>query len=177
MTALPPIKWLPSPNFSARVPGTKIDLIVTHSCEGTYEGAIGTFLGHDRQVSAHLVLKEDGSEATQMVAIGQKAWHACAFNSRSIGLEMAGWEAKGIAAVEQGEAAAICAYLCHRYSIPVQWAQGGQGPGICRHFDLGRAGGGHVDWTQDPHVWAAFLDMVEVEYHAGQWPTEPWGRD
>lgn len=169
--------WNPSPNFSART--AKMDLIIIHDCQGGYAGSIATFKGGKSEVgpvSAHYVLKEDGSEATQMVAIDKKAWHCCSFNSRSIGIEMAGWEAKGYAAGEWGAAATMTAYLCHKYGIPVRWAEGGVGPGIARHFDLGRSGGGHQDPTLDTKVWLAFLQEVKVAYAAGGFP-ETWVPD
>ena len=74
--AIPPIKWTPSPNVSSRG-GQKVRLIVTHDCEGNYAGSISWFAMKQSQVSAHLVLRDDGAEATQMVAWGDKAWHAC----------------------------------------------------------------------------------------------------
>lgn len=176
---LPALKWRASPNCDKRH-ALALDLIVIHDCQGGYEGSIQTFLGHggaNGRVSAHLVLKEDGSEATQMVGFRKNAWHCRAFNSRSIGVEMAGFEEKGFSVAEWDAAAAIAAYLCHRFAIPVQWAQHGKGPGICRHLDLGAAGGGHVDPTKDPHVWGSYLDLVSHHARLGAWPAEPWGRD
>ena len=91
---LPPIKWTASPNCSSRG-GQKVRLIVTHDCEGNYAGSIAWFAMKKSQVSAHLVLRDDGLEATQMVAWGDKAWHACNFNPFSEGIEAAGFESKG----------------------------------------------------------------------------------
>lgn len=172
---LPKLVWKPSPNFSART--SHIDLIVLHDTEGGYQGAIATFENAHSQVSAHIVLKEDGTEATQMVGYREKAWHVKAFNSRAIGIEMAGFLAKGLGAAEWAEAAQITAYLCHRFSIPPTWSQGGKAPGVCRHYDLGTAGGGHRDPTQDTGVWLRFMANVAAAVKAAQWPTEPWGHD
>jgi N-acetyl-anhydromuramyl-L-alanine amidase AmpD len=178
---LPILKWVPSPNFSART--AKIDLIVIHDCQGGYVGSVETFKGSNNgnPVSAHYVLKEDGSEATQMVDLGKKAWHCVNFNSRSIGIEMAGFEANTTAATrasgkdtyspaELGAAEVMTAYLCHKLSIPVRWASGGVGTGICRHFDLGVSGGGHTDPTRDLTVWNDFLTKVQIAYAAGGFP-------
>ena len=63
---LPALLWKPSPNFSNRR-GTRVDLIVLHDCEGGYEGSIEWFAMSRSNVSAHLVVREDGNEATQMV--------------------------------------------------------------------------------------------------------------
>ena len=170
---LPKLLWKPSPNFSQRT--AKVDLIVIHDCQGGYAGSIATFQDRDnggRPVSAHYVLKEDGSEATQMVTLDKKAWHCVNFNSRSIGIEMAGWEAKGYAPSEWGSAEAMTAYLCHKIGIPIRWAEGGVGPGIARHFDLGAAGGGHQDPTLDTAVWLNFMAGVKVAYAKGGFPSD-----
>jgi N-acetylmuramoyl-L-alanine amidase len=175
---LPALKWLPSPNYSNR--SEKIALVVCHDCEGSYKGSIATFLDAHRPnpVSAHLVLREDGKEATQMVDFSKKAWHACNFNSESIGVEMAGYEARGYADSEWAAEANIVAYLLHRYDLPVRWAENGEGAGFCRHLDLGRAGGGHMDPTRDPQVWAGFCARVKAAYDAKDFGDAlPWGRE
>jgi|GEM_PF-6081676 len=165
MTALtlPPLKHVPSPNFSSRN-GRKVDLIVLHDCEGSYAGSINWFAQKTSQVSAHLVLREDGGEVTQMVDFANKAWHAVDFNSRSIGVEMAGFAAKGFEAREWQEAADIVAFLLHKYGLPCRWAEHGQGAGFCSHFDLGKAGGGHRDPTTDSAVWTHFCGLVAASY-------------
>lgn len=176
---LPTLKWKPSPNFSERT--ESIRLIVVHDCEGSYQGSIATFLQTERPgigpVSAHIVLREDGKEATQMVGFSKKAWHCRAFNSASIGVEMAGYESRGYADSEWAAEANIVAYLLHRYNLPPTWAQHGAGQGFCRHLDLGAAGGGHVDPTQDLKVWAGFCDRVRAAYNAKDFGPTPWGRD
>jgi N-acetyl-anhydromuramyl-L-alanine amidase AmpD len=161
--ALPPLKRILSPNYSSRH-GTPINLICVHDCEGSYAGSINWFCQPVSQVSAHYVLREDGGEATMMVDPANKAWHACAFNARSIGVEMAGFAAKGYAASEWDAAAAIVAFLLHRYAIPCRWVRGGQGAGFCSHYDLGKAGGGHHDPTTDSATWSAFCARVEAAY-------------
>lgn len=160
---LPTLKRTLSPNYSSRG-GTKIDLCVIHDCEGSEAGSISWFLNPASKVSAHYVLSEDGSRATLMVDPANKAWHAVAFNSRSIGVEMAGFAAKGYAASEWGAEASIVAYLLHRYQIPCRWVRGGVGSGFCSHYDLGQAGGGHKDPTTDPTVWNAFCARVAGAY-------------
>lgn len=173
--ALPPLKHVPSPNFSSRN-GHAVSLIVCHDCEGSYSGAINWFANPKSQVSAHLVLREDGQEATQMVDFIDKAWHAVDFNSVSIGLEMAGFAAKGFAAAEWQDAANIVAFLLHKYHLPNRWAEHGAGQGFCSHYDLGRAGGGHSDPTTDPAVWAHFRGLVTAAYALApptDWPSTP----
>lgn len=177
MLTLPKLHWIASPNFSKRT--APVDLIVVHDTEGGYTGAISWFSQKKSGVSAHFVLKEDGSEATQMVHLDDKAWHAVAFNSRSVGLEMAGFAKKGFASAEWEAAANIVAWLCKEFKIPVQWAKGGQGPGFCSHYDLGKAGGGHSDPTTDGSVWQSFVNDVHAVKFAGlpdTWPFADAGR-
>jgi len=172
--ALPPLHFVSSPNFSSRG-GRKIDLVVIHDCEGGYAGAISWFSQKASDVSAHIVLREDGLEAVQMVDFANKAWHACAFNSRSIGVEMAGLSSKGFAAGEWQAEANIVAYLLHKFGIPCQWAKGGIGPGFCSHFDLGKDGGGHCDPTTDSALWTHFVGQVSSAYRLAppaDWPAQ-----
>lgn len=173
MLDLPLLKHVPSPNFSSR-DGIPISLIVIHDCEGGYEGSIGWFQNRHSQVSAHLVLKADGSECTQMVPFAQKAWHACnAGNYRGIGVEMEGFAAKGFADREWQAAANVTAWLLHRYGLPCRWARAGAGSGFCSHFDLGQAGGGHLDPTTDGVLWQKFVERVAAAYAQGFLPD--WG--
>lgn len=172
--ALPPLKRVSSPNFSTRG-GRAVDLIVVHDCEGSYVGSIAWFANPASQVSAHIILREDGAEAVQMVDFANKAWHAVAFNPRSIGIEMAGFATKGFGAPEWQVAANIVAYLLHEFQIPCQWSHGGLGPGFTSHFDLGAAGGGHRDPTTDTPTWTHFVQLVTAAHALpapASWPVE-----
>ena len=172
---LPVLHWRESPNQSQRDHGTTVDLIVVHDTEGGYGGAVSWFANPHSEVSAHIVLKEDGSEATQMVPYSQKAWHAAAFNSRSIGLEMAGFAKQGYGKNEWAVAARIVAFLLHKHKLPARWARHGAGAGFCRHYDLGASGGGHRDPTTDDAVWGRFCHQVEDELARGGFRPS-WGR-
>lgn len=173
MIALPRLRWVASPNYSGRT--EPVRLIVAHDCEGSYSGAVSWFAQECSRVSAHYVLKEDGSEATQMVAEAHKAWHCCDFNSCSIGIEMGGFAERGFPEVEIDAMANVVAYLLHKHGLPPIWAKGGQGYGFCTHAELGRAGGGHKDFTVDPKAVAAFTAKVQAAHKAGvpaSWPGE-----
>ncbi|MGD0639858.1 MAG: peptidoglycan-binding domain-containing protein [Roseiarcus sp.] len=161
---LPAWRWRASPNFSSRE-GTPISLIVVHDMEGGYQGSIATFLNTHAQVSAHLLLREDNGEVTQMVAFEEKAWHACnAGNYRGVGLEIPGFAAKGFSDDEWRTTANIVAWLLRKYDLPCRWAAHGQGSGFCSHYDLGAAGGGHFDPTTDGAVWSKFVAIVEAAH-------------
>src|SRR4051794_24744039 len=63
--AQPAVTFNASPNFGSRG-ATKIDSIVIHTTEGTYQSAINTFKSTASQVSAHYVVDTNGA-ITQMV--------------------------------------------------------------------------------------------------------------
>ncbi len=69
--------WRPSPNYSSRSAGDigKVAMIIIHSCEGAYSGCWGWLVNSQAGVSAHYVVKEDGSEISQLVKESNKAWH------------------------------------------------------------------------------------------------------
>src|SRR5436853_6732393 len=97
---LPELLWKPSPNRSSRH-GARVDLLVWHETAGSYAGAISWLHNPKAQASAHLVIREDGNEATQLVPLAEKAWHAEDFNRRSVGVEHANITAKGYATDHQ----------------------------------------------------------------------------
>jgi hypothetical protein len=163
--SLPLLKYVPSPNYSLRG-GAAVRLFVVHDCEGSYAGSVGWFAQVRSQVSAHLVLRKDGLEATQCVPMDRKAWHACAANPYSDSLELEGFEKDGFSDAELDAAAAIVAWGLHRRGLPCRWAEHGEGAGFCSHYDLGPAGGGHFDITTDRNVWLAFAARVEAAYVA-----------
>jgi N-acetyl-anhydromuramyl-L-alanine amidase AmpD len=67
--------WRASPNFSGRPSGARVSMIIIHTCEGAYAGCWGHLKRSGSGVSAHYVVKEDGSEITQLVRESSKAWH------------------------------------------------------------------------------------------------------
>lgn len=146
---LPAVVWTPSPNYSSRG-GQRVRLVVIHDCEGSYAGSVSWFAMPKSQVSAHLILSEDGQRATQMVHFSNKAWHACNVNSFSEGIEAAGYATKGLGAPEWQALAALTAYRLRANGIPCQRATAANNwTGYCEHWQLGQMGGGHHDIT-DP---------------------------
>jgi N-acetyl-anhydromuramyl-L-alanine amidase AmpD len=164
---LPPLVQRHSPNQSSRH-GTKIDLLVWHETAGAYAGSVSWLCNPAADASAHLVVREDGLEATQLVPLSAKAWHAAAFNPRSVGVEHANVTAKGYATQHQLEVSArIFGWLCLHLNVPPRWARGGVGPGVCRHMDLGAAGGGHTQCGPDLTGWLRFLELLHAEIARG----------
>jgi hypothetical protein len=167
---LPTLLWRPSPNFSSRR-GMRVDLIILHDCEGGYEGSIRWFEVSRSNVSAHYVVREDGGEVTQMVDLADDAWHACTFNRRSVGVEMSSFASRGFDAPLLASAARMFAYLCIHVQIPVRHARAGVGPGIAAHNDLGAAGGGHHDPSDDPLSWRNSLAWSTASTARAIFPT------
>jgi len=176
-----------SPNQSSRR-GTRVDLLVWHETAGSYAGAVSWLCTPTRydargnvvsgpDASAHLVVREHGDEVTQLVPLGQKAWHAAEFNARSVGVEHANITAKGYATDAQlRESARIFGWLCLHLRVPPRWARGGAGPGVCYHGELGQAGGGHPACGPDPSGWLRFLELLHAEVRRGGYRTT-WARD
>jgi N-acetylmuramoyl-L-alanine amidase len=88
---------VPSPNFGERKGGKRPDCLILHyTGMASAEAAIAWLANPDSQVSAHYVIREDGT-IIQMVGENRRAWHAgqgswqgeTDMNSASIGIEIA----------------------------------------------------------------------------------------
>lgn len=173
---LAPLVQRRTPNQSTRH-GATVDLLVWHETAGAYAGSVSWLCNPASQASAHLVVREDGGEVTQLVPLGVKAWHAAAYNPRSVGVEHANVTAKGYSSDTQlRESARIFGWLCLHLHIPPRWARDGVGPGVCRHLDLGQLGGGHTSCGPDDSGWFRFLDLLHAELKRGgyrpKWATD-----
>lgn len=75
-----------SPNQSNRPAGDtgKVRMVIIHSCEGAYAGCWGWLVNKSSGVSAHYVVKEDGSEISQLVKEAKKAWHIAASYNKNL---------------------------------------------------------------------------------------------
>lgn len=177
---LPPLKWKPSPNESRR--SDAVRLVVVHRPVGSYQGSIEHLCDPDTQASAHVIVREDGKEATQLVSWERKAWACVSFNSASENIETPDviWtEPLGPdLRVVMHTCARIVAFRLHKRGLPAEWRTGADlldRPGVTRHFDLGAAGGGHTDPTTDTARWEEFMLMVEQELARGLF-RRAWGR-
>lgn len=161
MITLPKLIWNPSPNFE-RGRNKDVRLIVIHDEEGTYEGSTNVFLHSQRphRVSSHFAIKADGTEAMQYVDVADTAWHVANYNDVAVGIEMPGFEKIGFSTVEWQTMANVCGFLLDYFDLTFTWAKNGVGQGFCRHFDLGREGGGHTDPTEDLSIWGKFEQLV-----------------
>jgi hypothetical protein len=151
-----------------------VRLVVSHRTQGAYAGAVSWLCEDRAQASAHVVLREDGAEATDLVPWGEKAWAVCAYNSISDSLEMAG-SGSSYELRQLRVAARIVAFRLHQRHLPARWARFGIGLGHCRHKDLGALGGGHVDPVMTPAQWRLYRFLVKLEAARGGFRPE-WGR-
>lgn len=172
--ALPPIKQVVSPNYSPRP--IAHDLFIFHMMEGGYAGSVAWLCRAATQAAAHLCMPKTGAEVTQLVPLQYEAWAECNFNRRGISLEIEGFTAQGMSDETIAAAAAIAAWTCRAYGIPLIWAKGGQGRGLCCHHDLGAAGGGHVDCCGvGDATWLKIMAAVkEADAALGTAPLPAW---
>jgi N-acetyl-anhydromuramyl-L-alanine amidase AmpD len=168
----PTVESVPSPNYNSRS-GTDIDSIVLHTTEGSYSGSLSWMTNPDSDVSAHYLIRSDGHIA-QLVADSNRAWHATYYNSRSIGIEMAGyagqsstWTTANIAALVD-----LTAWLSVQYNVPVVRPAGDaydypndqlNAPGFVAHAQV-------QPWDRtDPgpyFPWTSFLGQVQQKIAA-----------
>ena len=161
---LAPLVWKPSPNYSSRN-GSPIRRIVWHATAGAYAPSVAWLRNPAAQASAHLVIREDGGEVSQLVRLADKAWHAAADNPDSIGVEHASLGRGFAGPCQMQESARVFGWLCHHYGIPPLDATH-RPTGIVRHRSLGAAGGGHSDGPDDV-TWLHFLTLVHAELVRG----------
>lgn len=173
---LPELVWKRSPNQSDRH-GARVDLLIWHESAGHYKGDVSWLCNPVADASAHIVLREDGNEATQLVALHRKAWHAYPhFNPVSVGVEHSNVTAKGYATDHQLEVSArIFGWLCLHLHVPPRWARGGVGRGVCYHGELGALGGGHTQCGPNPAGWHRFLEHLHAEVARGHYRPE-WAK-
>ena len=159
---LPGVPFVPAnPHNYAHThrPAAAIRILVVHTIEGSYDGAISWFRNPRARASANFVVSRDGA-VTQMVPTWAVAWHAGNgyVNAHSLGIEHEGftnvrWT---VTDAEYRGSAQLAAQLIRRYKIPLDrghvighnqvpdprhpWLKGG----FAHHTDPGR----YWDWTR-----------------------------
>ncbi|WP_455681169.1 N-acetylmuramoyl-L-alanine amidase [Streptomyces griseoluteus] len=103
--------------------GVRIDTIVIHDTESSYQSAISTFQKAGGS-SAHYVMRSSDGAVTQMVPTKDVAYHAGNYstNLHSIGIEHEGYAAHGAGwytEVQYQATASLVRYLADRFGIPL----------------------------------------------------------
>ena len=162
---LPPLVQRRSPNQSSRN-GSYITHLVWHATAGAYAPSVDWLCNPAADASAHLVLNEHGDEATQLVKLAAKAWHAAGWNGFSVGVEHASLTATFAGSAQLARSARVFAWLCYDLRIPPVFGLH-RSSGIVRHRDLGAAGGGHSDGPSDQVWFDEYLPRVQLELARG----------
>lgn len=174
-----PLPFRESPNQSPRQHGITPYLIVVHRPVGAYGPSIEWLCNPRSQVSAHVITEGNGTGvdvATQLVPWERKAWACASFNSVSYNVEVDDDAWNGLDPGAFATAARICGFICAKTGIPAVWSRDAtRKPGLVRHLDLGRAGGGHSDPTDDVALWRSFVRQTAVELERGGFRLR-WGR-
>lgn len=173
--AKPRVVWDPSPNKSSRH-GTKIDAIVIHTTEGSYTSAVSWLRNPEAKVSAHYVIKEDGSEIRQLVQDDEAAWAQTYYNSRAIGIECAGFAHKASTWTPGLKATLteLVAWLAKTHGVRVEHPTTNAGFFVNRKLDLGGLiGHGQIQpWNRkDPGEyfdWDQFVKDVDARIAASR---------
>jgi len=164
-TVLAPLVQRRSPNQSSRN-GAAITHLVWHATAGHYVPSIAWLCNPAADASAHLVMREDGGEVTQLVRLAEKAWHCVAWNSFTVGVEHASMGAGFASTAQLHESARVFGWLCWHLGIPPVFGLH-KPKGIVRHRDLGAAGGGHSDGPSDQVWFGEYLPAVQHELTRG----------
>lgn len=147
-------RW--SPNYSSRG-GARATLIVIHVTAGHNRPGISDlenlgswFANPASRVSSHVATDNEGHSA-RFVRDASKAWHVAAYNRMSLGIEqVAPGDGTEITRAMLEETARWVARWGLLYGIPTSKAHVTDSgivkrPGVIRHSELGRLGGGHGD--------------------------------
>jgi N-acetyl-anhydromuramyl-L-alanine amidase AmpD len=131
--------WRPSPNYNARPTGTvgQVQMVIIHTCEGSYTSCWSWLTNTQAQASAHYVVNESGSEISQLVRESSRAWHIaatydCSLNSNvkcglngyssnnfTVGIEHGGFASQTSFPVGQIDASArLSCDISKAYGIP-----------------------------------------------------------
>jgi N-acetyl-anhydromuramyl-L-alanine amidase AmpD len=157
--------------------GIRIDQIVLHTTEGSYDSAIATFQGPNA-AAAHYVMRSSDGAVTQMVsdkdiAFGDNNYDS---NLHSIQIEHEGFSAFGAdwyTDVTYQQTAKLVKYLVKRYDIPLDRQHilahdnvpGGKTADLAgQHWDMGN----QWDWTR-------FMKLIGAPFDDGTSGVGPVG--
>lgn len=181
---LPKLEWVPTKAFTSRH-GIVPHILAFHRWSGgTLQSVERWFENPADDASAHFVyageIGPNKGRCAQQIRIADKAWTQAAWNPYCISIECADAMWLGQDWVGLARLARIGAFLCKTNNIKPWWRRGSAlhmgDSGCVRHADLGFLGGAHPSCpTTDVVVWEHFINMLNAEYHRGQFRTT-WAR-
>jgi N-acetyl-anhydromuramyl-L-alanine amidase AmpD len=173
-----PAAYSPDGNYSRAArpsDGLKIDSIVIHDTEESYDGTVATFANPTREASANYVVKSSTGDVTEMVRPQDVAWAVGNWydNTHSVSIENEGFAAQGAdwyTDAEYRSDAALVRYLAARYGVPLDREH------IIGHDEVGGvSNASDKDQHDDPGPywnWNYFMSLVrgqsEPAYLASQ---------
>ncbi|MFE7751304.1 N-acetylmuramoyl-L-alanine amidase [Streptomyces sp. NPDC057428] len=104
--------------------GIRIDTIVIHDLEGTYDAGVNGLASPTNPAATHYVMRSSDGAVTQMVPTTNIAFHAGNYstNMHSIGIEHEGFAAQGATWYTEAQyeaTATLVKYLAARFDIPL----------------------------------------------------------
>lgn len=122
MVDLDNIPFLPSDNYTKGREGEKVDRVIIHDTEGSYQASLDWLRRPNGNSSTSYMISEDGSQVAQLVKDEDGAWHCgnYGWNMRSIGIEMAGYADQRNGPYSDGlyrTTARLTAKMCKKFGI------------------------------------------------------------
>jgi hypothetical protein len=151
----------------------KINYIVIHDTEGSFQGTLDTFTDPTSLVATHYVVRSSDGHVTQMVPTKNVPFHAgnWYFNMHSIGIEHEGIAESGGTWYTEAmyrSSARLVRYLAHRFQIPLDRQH------ILGHDNVPGIDPAHIaDMHWDPAVywdWSHYLSLLgaPIRGHGGE---------
>jgi hypothetical protein len=100
---------------------TNVQYVVVHTMQGSYAGSISWFQNPTSDVSAHFCMRSEDGEITQMVGLGDRAWHVGNSNSVAIGIEHEGFvdDASWYTWATYARSAELARWLADHHGLPL----------------------------------------------------------
>ncbi|MFF7361926.1 N-acetylmuramoyl-L-alanine amidase [Streptomyces sp. NPDC008125] len=122
----PVTHWIPASTsnytVSSRPSSYRLNYVVIHVTQETFQDAMRIFEDPARRVSAHYMVASADGYIGQFVREKDIAWHAgnWDYNTRSVGIEHEGWvdQPQWFTDVMYQQSAKLTAAVCDRYGIP-----------------------------------------------------------
>ena len=138
---------------------TSVDMVVIHTVQGSYSGAISWFQNSSASASAHYVVRSSDGEITQTVDEEDIAWHAGHWDTNK-------WYTEAL----YSASARLTRDICDRYGIPIDRSH------IIGHYEVpgcSNPGGGGTSCHTDPGSgwdWDRYIDLVNGSGGGGSIP-------